>query len=220
MPSRPRRSSSSAATLAALVLAAPRAFAEALRTAPGPRALAQRVLADPRYQKRFTELAAHDRHTDFSFGAGPLGNVLSIVALTTVVLLFGVWVAAVLQRRQGADAAGPAGAGEGARPAGAAASLQLAQSLAEAGRFTEAVHALLFVALQNVATQAGVSASPARTSREIVRDLPQPLARERGAALGELVRHVEISVFGGRPLGADDYARCVGFCRAALGERA
>ena len=47
---------------------------------------------------------------------------------------------------------------------------------------------------------------PSATSRELLRALP--LEARRRDALGLLVREVEVSLFGGESVNAEDYARC------------
>ena len=143
-----------------------------------------------------------------SLGAGAfLGKVIFVVLIVVAVLLIVGWIAreAVERRRRSSVAARPETA------AGAAAAPQLALSfddasrLAAEGRYAEAVHALLLAAIRHFAERSRTAVQPSRTSRELVRTLPLgPEARE---AFGELVRTVELSLFGGAPVGAEDYER-------------
>jgi Domain of unknown function (DUF4129) len=65
------------------------------------------------------------------------------------------------------------------------------------------VHALLLAAIRHFAERSRVPVQPSRTSRELVRLLPLgPDARE---AFSDLVRMVELSLFGGAPVSAEDY---------------
>jgi hypothetical protein len=80
-----------------------------------------------------------------------------------------------------------------------------AARLAGQGRYAEAVHALLLAAIRHFAERSRTAIQPSRTSRELVRLLPLgPEARE---AFAELVRTVELSLFGGAEVGAEDYER-------------
>jgi len=85
------------------------------------------------------------------------------------------------------------------------AALGPAEALAAEGRFAEAVHRLLIDALAILASQAGHSFPKAMTSREILASLR--LAPEAREALRELVDAVELSHFGGRPVGEPAWRR-------------
>ncbi|MEQ8356140.1 MAG: DUF4129 domain-containing protein [Kiloniellaceae bacterium] len=81
-----------------------------------------------------------------------------------------------------------------------------ADALASEGRFAEAIHLLLLVALERLRRELGPRVAPAMTSREVLRLTPVP-----GAARDPLARMValcEIKHFGGRAAGAPDYRTC------------
>lgn len=81
-----------------------------------------------------------------------------------------------------------------------------ADQLAAAGRFTEAIHLLLLVAMDRLKRELGTRVAPALTSREVLEEAPIP-----EAAVGPLTRMVslsEIKHFGGRDAAAADYDRC------------
>lgn len=91
-----------------------------------------------------------------------------------------------------------------------------ADALAAAGRYAEAVHALLLRTIEALGRHMPVPR--ALTSREIEQRAGLPDAAR--AAFGDLVQAVELTRFGGRPANAEDYARCVACfdrIRAALG---
>ena len=94
---------------------------------------------------------------------------------------------------------------EAAAPARMPATFDDASRLASEGRYAEAVHALLLAAIRHFAARAKTSVQPSRTSRELVRLLP--LAPDAREAFAELVRTVELSLFGGGEVGAEDYER-------------
>jgi hypothetical protein len=78
--------------------------------------------------------------------------------------------------------------------------------LAAEGRFEEAIHALLLLAIQRLRATARTGVDAGMTSREIARGPTLgPDARE---ALGRIVRAVEITLFGGRPAGEHEYRSC------------
>lgn len=143
-----------------------------------------------------------------AMGAGAfLGRVVFIVLIVVVALLAVGWLLreAVDRRRKSAAAARP----EAEAPAASAPRLTLsfddASRLAAEGRYAEAVHALLLAAIRHFAERSRTAIQPSRTSRELVRTLPLgPEARE---AFAELVRTVELSLFGGAPVEAEDYER-------------
>lgn len=84
--------------------------------------------------------------------------------------------------------------------------LQRARALAAEGRYEEAVHVLLQGALGYLHALASFTLEPSFTSREVL--ARAPLATELRPAFGDLVTTVEISLFGGMPVGADDFGRC------------
>ena len=82
--------------------------------------------------------------------------------------------------------------------------LREADTLAEQGRFAEAVHHLLFRSIEDIAKRRPRLVRPALTSRELAEadSIPGP-ARDLFAGIARLV---ERSLFGGRPVSADDWA--------------
>jgi hypothetical protein len=92
----------------------------------------------------------------------------------------------------------------------------LAQALAAARRWPEAVHALLARALDLLADVTGRPTSPGATARELVRRLD--LRDDPRRALSVLVVAVESSLFGGEPLTEADWERCrEAYSRAVVG---
>ena len=96
------------------------------------------------------------------------------------------------------------------RPTGpqAQALLEEADRLAAQERFEEAAHVLLFRTIADVETRRPRAIRPALTSRDIA-GLDQIPARAR-AALALIVERVEHGFFGGRPVGAAEFAACRG----------
>ncbi|MBN8841086.1 MAG: DUF4129 domain-containing protein [Sphingomonadales bacterium] len=81
--------------------------------------------------------------------------------------------------------------------------LKEADALAAEGRFAEAVHHLLFRSVEDIARRRPQLVRPALTSRELARaEALPPAARGLFTAIAALV---ERSLFGGRPVGADDW---------------
>jgi hypothetical protein len=93
-------------------------------------------------------------------------------------------------------------------PGKALALLEEADRLAAAGRFGEAIHLLLFRSIDDIAGRRPGLVRPALTSRDIARleQMPPP-ARGAFARIAERVEH---SVFGGRAMGSEDFARARG----------
>ena len=79
-----------------------------------------------------------------------------------------------------------------------------AEELAKQGRFTEAVHTLLFRSIQDITDKRPRHVGPSLTSREIS-GLPI-LSQKARAGFSMITGLVEASFFGGNALGADDYA--------------
>ena len=82
--------------------------------------------------------------------------------------------------------------------------LNEADAMAEQGRYAEAVHHLLFRSIEDIARRRPRLVRPALTSRELAaaEAIPAP-ARDLFAGIARLV---ERSLFGGRPVAADDWA--------------
>jgi hypothetical protein len=170
------------------------------------RARAEAVLAAGDYQRALPEEPAPPA---FQLSLGPLELLVRILLWTALAVLV-VLAVSWLVRRLAAGARDV----EVAEPAGAAAvpelRLESAAALAAAGRWAEAIHALLLETLEALSRAARLA--PSLTSREIVERvrLPAP-ARD---ALEGLVVAVELSRFGGAPAGEGDYRACLSRFRA------
>lgn len=220
---------------AALLGAAP-AGAAPEPAGPGDvQARARQILSDSRYQPtlpdhgkiRKPEDPGGDGPTFSNSGSGAspvvmpvigagaaLVKILFIVLAVVVLLLilFGIGraVAARVGRRE--EAAPGEAAPADAAPAERELQLDDAARLAAEGRYAEAVHALLLAAIRHFAERSRTVIQPSRTSRELVRLLPLgPDARE---AFSDLVRMVELSLFGGAPVSAQDYESSLARFRA------
>jgi len=94
------------------------------------------------------------------------------------------------------------------RPSASRAKALLADAdrLAAEGRYDEAAHILLFRSIDDIEEKRPRLVAPAFTGRDIaiLSELPAAAAQ----ALGVIVRQVERSLFGGRPLNAADFADC------------
>ncbi|WP_420346683.1 DUF4129 domain-containing protein [Pelagibius sp.] len=84
--------------------------------------------------------------------------------------------------------------------------LEEADKLAAAGRFAEAIHLLLLVAMDRLRRELGARVAPALTSREVLRLAPVPAPA--AAPLERMVSLSEIKHFGGRDATAPDYDQC------------
>jgi hypothetical protein len=91
-------------------------------------------------------------------------------------------------------------------PEQARALLEEADRLAAEGRFVEAAHLILLRSIQDIQARRPRAVAVSLTSRDIARleALPPP-ARVLFSGIAEAV---EFSLFGGRPLDGDGYARC------------
>jgi hypothetical protein len=103
---------------------------------------------------------------------------------------------------------GPALGDETWRPSAAKARtlLEDADKLAAAGRFAEAVHLILFRSIEDIESKRPDLIKPALTSRDIaeLEGVPERVRR----TFSEIARVVERSFFGGRSVGADEFAAC------------
>ena len=84
--------------------------------------------------------------------------------------------------------------------------LEEADLLAGEGRFAEAAHHLLIRSIEDIGRRRPGLVQPALTSRDLARaQAVPPRARQLFSGIAAVV---ERSLFGGRPVGADDWAEC------------
>ncbi|AUW58210.1 DUF4129 domain-containing protein [Sphingobium sp. SCG-1] len=139
----------------------------------------------------------------------------SLIAAAAVLLLWtiydrvrhGVWQLPRLPRRRFATAA-QIGADDTWSPkaAPARAWLKEADALAAQGRFADAVHHLLMRSVEDLARRRPQIVRPALTSRELAAIEAIPSAPRR--LFAEIATVVERSLFGERPVNADEWALC------------
>ena len=84
--------------------------------------------------------------------------------------------------------------------------LDRAEKLAVEGCFQEAVHMLLLGAISHLSSTSRLQCRFSETSREVLRAYQAEPEQRR--ALEQLVRAVELSIFGGRPLSRRDFDSC------------
>lgn len=148
-----------------------------------------------------------------------LASLLVYLLVGAAVILLVVWILTEsAERRKKAEAGDAAAGGEGeAELEGKDLILDDATRLAGEGRYGEAMHVLLLVAIHQVAERSRSTLPPSRTSRELVRLLP--LGADSREAFGEMVRGVELTLFGGAPAQAEDYRRSLESFRLVTGGR-
>jgi|GEM_PF-1768749 len=144
-----------------------------------------------------------------SRGLGHLFQILLYALAAVGALLALCWIVDSVRRRR-ADRNLPAAAG-GVKKGGGSkspiAGLGAIEKLAAEGLYAAAVHAMLLAVLRHLGRAAGSRPAPSLTSRELIELLPRT-DREK-SSLNRLVTTVEISLFGGRPVGADEYNDCL-----------
>ena len=158
------------------------------------------------------ESEADDAEPRVSLPSSGVGAVVARVIFTVLLVVVGglivSWIAReVVARRRRRAPASPVQPVvlEVAAPAQGPISFDDASRLAGEGRYAEAVHALLLAAIRHFAARAKTPLQASRTSRELVRLLP--LAPDAREVFAELVRTVELSLFGGGEVGVEDYER-------------
>ena len=129
------------------------------------------------------------------------------VALAAALILWFL-VREVLDTRFKRRVAAPAPPDWRPQAAQARALLEEADRLAAGGRFGEAIHLILFRSIEDLAGRRPGLLRPALTSRDIA-ELEQMPPAARGA-FARIAERVEHSLFGGRPMGAEDFARARG----------
>lgn len=149
--------------------------------------------------------------TDTASFVGTLFTGLLVAAVAAVIALV---LAGVLGRRRPPAAPAPGSAAGEDRAGRRLPPLGAIEALAAEGRHAEAIHAMLLLSVGRLAQQGRLALSDDMTGREALRALA---AGDAGrAALGELVLAVELSLFGGRDPGRDDYERCASALRELL----
>ena len=138
-------------------------------------------------------------------GLGPL-LLIALVVIVVILVLLRLRAAGAL-----AAVAGQAPAAAGDAPERPRAGLPDHESLSRAGRFAEAIHALLLRALADLDRRSRQLA-PSATSREIVRRFAPTAAVS--SSLLPLVVAVEKMHFGRQAATLDDYTTCVAHYRA------
>jgi len=96
--------------------------------------------------------------------------------------------------------------GKPERPATTQGWLAAADDLATQGRYGEAIHALLLAVLTRLRERAAMAWRSSTTAREIVSQ--SNLTNDQESLLGLLVRSSELTHFGGRDAGHDEFAEC------------
>ncbi len=84
--------------------------------------------------------------------------------------------------------------------------LEEADRLAAQGRYSEAARVLLHRSIEDLEQVFSLAIGPGLTSREIAR--LDPLSPQGRDVFSGIARAVEMSLFGGRALGANDFAQC------------
>lgn len=153
-------------------------------------------------------------------GTASLASMTVYLLVGIAVILLVVWILMEGADRRAKEEPGKtAGGGEG-EPAleGRDFALDDATRLASQGLYAEAMHVLLLVAIHQVAERSRATLPASRTSRELVRLLP--LGADSREAFGEMVRAVELTLFGGAPAGSHDYQRSLEHFRHVTGRPA
>lgn len=151
--------------------------------------------------------------------ASSLASLFVYLLVGAALILLVVWILTESAERRKKEEAGDAPAGgEGETELeGKDLILDDATRLAGEARYGEAMHVLLLVAIHQVAERSRSTLPPSRTSRELVRLLP--LGADSREAFGEMVRGVELTLFGGAPAQAEDYRRSLESFRLVTGGR-
>lgn len=211
------RAAIGALLLCALALAAAAAETSALSDRAAAKARAAKVLASSSYQTSMPE-----KDVAFSLPIPPAFAEIVTFLLYALVALAVVAIAVIVAQAvtrsgmfggQGPTATSAGTIAPGSRHRGP--TIVDADDLAAAGRYRDAVHLLLLVAIGEAARATDARFPPSTTSRELTRILP--LRDHPKARFGELVASVEQSLFGGGEVAAGDYALCRERCLAVSG---
>jgi len=215
------------------------------RSAAQVRQEVREVLADPRYQRDLPAVAERgdaertsvdgrnapsESGSDVPVMASPVLHAVGAAAVlaklviwvlaAVALVLLAIWLASALEGRRKAEAKPAAGAEDGDDPAASERSWLPgdAARLAAEGRYGEALHVLLLVAIGQIGERSPRGVEPSRTSRELVRVVP--LSPDARRSFETLVRLVEVTLFGGLPAGAEEYDQGLAHFRTVTGGRA
>lgn len=178
--------------------------------------------ADPRGKRVSRQREDDGSNTSSLAGGSVVGQGLLWIVMAVCLALLLVWLVSSLGGWQKNERAPDEKAADEPTPFDAAVverPLGDAEALARAGRYGEAIHALLLRTLEELTRRLDRPLPRSFTSREILgRVALPPEARD---ALAHLVTAVEVTHFGGAEPGPDDYAMCVDrFQRFAVAYRA
>ena len=198
------------------LLDAPVAGQERLPGSPGANALARDILKNPTYQKEL--LPAPDRperegRRKHVSAPGAFSRILLVAGLALLLILAATAAVAAFRRRTGTPQRAEVHAPEGAA-APPSVLMSEVERLAAAGRFGEAAHLLLLLAVVRMSAAKRTVAPASFTSRELVVVLPS--GPEERLAFQELVERVELALFGGKPLQPEGFQRCLALYRRML----
>jgi len=196
---------------------------------PDVRDAAEAVLADESYQRELPAEPAPGRNREPSRSPSWLSPAVGRVFLWFLVavlvvgaVLFAVWIVRDWEgpgARRAAEREDPkvtASGGSGTIRSPEEAALPDPAALAGAGRYEDAVHALLLHAIRRLVERHGVSAlRDSLTSREILSGAPLPAAARQ--PFHDLIVGVERGRFGRLPTTAEDYERAADRYRAFRG---
>jgi len=167
---------------------------------------AREILAGTTYQKKLVE--PEKRVSVAVNGSGSIWLTLSLLASGLAFALVLVWLVSRAMDRQPKeprpDAAG-AGSPDGSPREGA--TLTEVERHAAAGRFGEAVHLLLLLAVDRLCAGREERPADAFTSRELARILPR--TPEERTLFHRLVSTVELFLFGNRSVDEERYRSCL-----------
>lgn len=172
--------------------------------------IARSILADDSYQKNLVK-AKELKIPDIGF-ARILLRLLMWLGIGIALALIVVWLVdqyRVRRRYSGNAAVEPGRSSDTLREDP---SPEEVEDHAAAGRFNEAVHLLLLLAVGHLAAARNQVLSASDTGRELLRLLPR--TREERTLLKRLVSAVELSLFGGRIVTEEMYRKCLAAYRS------
>ena len=172
---------------------------------------ARAILSASSYQKELEAPDADEHEMRIHYSGtrtedGVVSQLLLMLLIVGLVILVGLtvlWLGSLVEdRKRNEGTSGPASdpTEDGTFDAF---SLSNVESAAQAGRYDEAVHLLLLLAVKHLSERQKVSAPWDLTSRELLHVLPE--SEEEGSLFKKLVAAVEFSLFGGRQVTEGTY---------------
>jgi len=171
---------------------------------------ARKIISDPSYQKR---LAPESESKGIMIKSGSMKTSgyliwgIVFIAIALIVALIVIWVVAIYRQREQKPIRPSPSKEPRNQEDGMRASLSEVESLASQGKYDDAIHHLLLLAVNRLTALRNDPVPHQLTSRELTNILPR--TDDEKDLFKRMVSVVELSLFGNREMDEDDYHSCL-----------